>query len=378
MKIVPSCDPDVQCCEYTNDDFVQRTEPWAIGTPSELSEFDKELHKRWDAAMDAGAFRYGIGHILTRIIPGPKGYVGQLNTLRAIERRKPQEISSVSQPFNPDKFNFTWIKSKEIIFDLRNVTDQGSNKTAENGEGAKTSDDCESRKMSTHRLIINVSPMEYGHCLLVPQIYQQNPQVLTYTALKMAVETLLLCGHRGARLGFNSLFALSSVNHLHFHMYYFTHEALVDSCTVDHLSGPYYEFTALPCPGFAMQLHGTTVEELARAAHKVSNYLYESDVAHNLFMCRGTVFGEKRESSNTTIRLFIWPRKKFIGNKSSEEFNVACIELAGHLPIKEENGYQNLTEADVDKIIETALLPSEHYEQIKAAVVRMGKDFESS
>ena len=44
----------------------------------------------------------------------------------------------------------------------------------------------------------------------------------------------------------------------------------------------------------------------------------------------------------------------------------------------EENGYQNLTEADVDKIIETALLPSEHYEQIKAAVVRMGKDFESS
>ena len=41
-------------------------------------QFDKELHKRWDAAMDAGAFRYGIDHILTRIIPGPKAYVGQV------------------------------------------------------------------------------------------------------------------------------------------------------------------------------------------------------------------------------------------------------------------------------------------------------------
>lgn len=371
MSIVPGVDPEIQCYEYTDEDFIHNTSPWTDGQPSQTSQFDGELHKRWDAAMAAGAFRYNIDHILTRIIPGPKGYVGQLNTLRATERRKPQDISSVSQPYNPDKFNFTWVKAKEVMFDLRNVTKRSKAKA--NGEEAQHQGDGAPEEADmTHRLIVNVSPMEYGHCLLVPQIHEKRPQVLTHTALKMAVETLLLCKHRGTRLGFNSLFALSSVNHLHFHMYFFTYEALIDNCPVAHLAGPYYEFTALPCPGFAMQLHGTTVDGLARAAHKISTHLHTNDIAHNLFMCRGLVFGEERDSKKTTIRLYIWPRKKFIGNKSSEEFNVACIELAGHLPIKEETGYHKLTESDVDSIIETALLPPEHYREIKEAVVKMG------
>ncbi|XP_035827145.1 GDP-D-glucose phosphorylase 1 isoform X1 [Aplysia californica] len=403
MSIVQDSGSEVARYDYTEDDFVLHTAPWADGQPSQLSPFDKELHKRWDAAMAAGAFRYGIDHILTRIIPGSKGYVGQLNTLRATERRKPQEISSVSQPFNPKAFNFTWIKPGEVIFDLHNTTDGPlkngdasaageaghvsdgavTNGHAQTTEAAQVSANgvehsAEGKKSAVHRLVINVSPMEYGHCLLVPDVFGERPQVLTLTALKVAIETLLLCKHRGARLGFNSLCALSSVNHQHFHMYYFTYEQIVDHYPVDHLAGDYYEFTSLPCPGFVMQLHGTTVEGLARSAHKISSYLHENDIAHNLFMCRGVAFGEKRDSTLTTIRLFIWPRKKFIahleGNKSSEEFNVACIELGGHLPIKEEAGYYNLTEEDVDKIIETACLSEEHYQEIKATVIKMGQE----
>ena len=35
--------------------------------------------------------------------------------MRFNKRRQPQVMSSVSQPFNPDKFNFTKVKSKEVI-----------------------------------------------------------------------------------------------------------------------------------------------------------------------------------------------------------------------------------------------------------------------
>ena len=38
--------------------------------------------------------------------------------LRAQERRKPDEITSVNQPFNPNSFNFTKIKAGEVLFEL--------------------------------------------------------------------------------------------------------------------------------------------------------------------------------------------------------------------------------------------------------------------
>ncbi|GFO27470.1 hypothetical protein PoB_005397500 [Plakobranchus ocellatus] len=78
--------------------------------------------------------------------------------------------------------------------------------------------------------------------------------------------------------------------------------------------------------------------------------------------------------------------------KSSDEFNVACIELGGHLPIKgnfesvnmacaelaghenvkEEEGYHRFTEEDVDAIVDAANLSVEDYNQIKREVTRMG------
>ena len=77
--------------------------------------------------MEGGAFRYNIDQIETRIIPGPKHYVAQLNLLRAQARRKPQDIQSISQPFNPDEFNFTWIGKKEVIFNLKHVKNETDN-----------------------------------------------------------------------------------------------------------------------------------------------------------------------------------------------------------------------------------------------------------
>ena len=50
-----------------------------------------------------------------------------------------------------------------------------------------------------------------------------------------------------------------------------------------------------------------------RQVHKITSYFQETDIAHNLFICRGIVFGEKRGSAKTTVRVFIWPRRKFVG-----------------------------------------------------------------
>lgn len=145
------------------------------------SKFDLLLQQKWDQAMRDGHFRYQLDKVETKIIPGEKKYVAQLNVKRATERRKPQEITIVKQQFDAKQFNFTKIKSEEILFELEKVA---SNSIC-NGENLKR------RTL----VIVNVSPLEYGHILIVPDIDAFFPQILNQFAIKTALECMLLSNH---------------------------------------------------------------------------------------------------------------------------------------------------------------------------------------
>ena len=74
-------------------------------------------------------------------------------------------MTSVSQEFNPDKFNFTRINRKnELVCELRN-------KDCDKSPGVPAM--AEARDV----VIINVSPIDLGHCLLVPELELCQPQV---------------------------------------------------------------------------------------------------------------------------------------------------------------------------------------------------------
>ncbi|XP_022778734.1 GDP-D-glucose phosphorylase 1-like [Stylophora pistillata] len=117
-----------------------------------------------------------------RIVPGRYGVFVQLNEMRFNKRRKPELINSISQTFNPDKFNFTKVHRKEVLFAL----------CPKHFPRKSTVDDDDEQ----HLLLINVSPMEYGHCLLIPSVLSCLPQVLTEEALVLALETSMLSNHR--------------------------------------------------------------------------------------------------------------------------------------------------------------------------------------
>ncbi|NXS69136.1 GDPP1 phosphorylase, partial [Pandion haliaetus] len=85
--------------------------------------------------------------------PGPMSLVAQLNVQRGTERRPPQAVRSLRQPFDPRAFNFTRIRPGEVLLRLRRAADGG-------GGGGAAPD---------HLLVaINVSPLERGHVLLLP------------------------------------------------------------------------------------------------------------------------------------------------------------------------------------------------------------------
>ena len=150
---------------------------------------DNIILSRWNAAMNNGFFRfvffggkinlkfwqwedyscrYSIDSVREKVLPGKFRFLVQYQPNRSTNRRPPQNMTSVSQEFNPDKFNFTRInQEKELVCELRN-------KDCDKSPGSQTV--AEARDV----VIINVSPIDLGHCLLVPELESCRPQVNMY------------------------------------------------------------------------------------------------------------------------------------------------------------------------------------------------------
>ena len=105
-------------------------------------------------------FRYNSNTIKEKEVEGRLEYLAQCQLNRAKLRRPPQSMLSIKQKFDKEKFNFNKIdESKELVCQLVNKD--------------------RARQMERDILIINVSPADNGHSLLVPQVEAGLPQVLS-------------------------------------------------------------------------------------------------------------------------------------------------------------------------------------------------------
>ncbi|XP_041795595.1 GDP-D-glucose phosphorylase 1 [Chelmon rostratus] len=351
---------------YSNQDFVTdvcRSDGNCLGMASKLAKFDTTIQAGWTDRMDRGLFRYHLGDLQTRILPGPCGYVAQLNIQRGIERRKPQEILSIQQEFSAEQFNFNKINSEEIVFDM-----------IKDAEG-------ENEKEKLHQpcrivVLVNVSPLEFGHCLLVPEPSHCFPQVLTTFAIQAGIESVLLSSDPGFRVGFNSLGAFASVNHLHLHGYYLDHELKIESVPVKPLVPEKGFYGMLDFPGgFLFYAESEWVEKVARAICQVTDFLVDGNIAHNLFLTRGCppcdrIQNEEDRRLRKGVRIAVWPRKSCFGTKGESAFNVALCELAGHLPFKNKKDYELTTEKDVKDIVQRYLLPDTEFHMLEQQLTR--------
>ena len=135
--------------------------------------------------MTSGVFRYDLSEINTRIVPGKYGFVAQRNPKRFSHRRKPMDMASLTQPFNAELFHFNKIRKEEVrsflLYAIRKIIHrfcmqilfEVQKQSATNGE---------IRDRSGHILVVNVSPIDYGHVLLVPEPRSCLPQVSVHAS----------------------------------------------------------------------------------------------------------------------------------------------------------------------------------------------------
>ncbi|KAL1122151.1 hypothetical protein AAG570_003556, partial [Ranatra chinensis] len=170
--------------------------------------------------------------------------------------------------------------------------------------------------LDTSYIVINVSPLEIGHSLLLPSLFLGLPQILTLKSLKLAVDILLTSGSPAFRVGFNGLCAYATVNHLHFHVYYLNCQMLLEYLDVEHLSGRCYQLpSTYPGRGYVFQIRSNDeIDPVLRDVATLTDYFIENNIAHNLYFSRGTSFGNSSSTSpRDCVRIFLWPRTSSTG-----------------------------------------------------------------
>ncbi|XP_062504968.1 GDP-D-glucose phosphorylase 1-like isoform X2 [Corticium candelabrum] len=284
----------------------------------------------------------------------------KLNTQRALQRRPPQHMAHLDQPFDPKRFNFTAIDSSEVLFNIVNKLD-----------GSSVSND------KQHVVVVNVSPLEYCNVLLIPRLEACLPQVLTVKSLELAILFALSSSSRSLRVAFNSLCAFASVNHLHYHGYYLDRQLPCEQWATSHVAGPCHELVNYPAKGFVFYYEDEGgALHMGRSIHKVSHYLHSHNIAHNLMITRGHIPTKgKSDDKSLGLRAVLWPRKSSIGVKSSSAFNTAVCELAGHLPIYNEDDYYTMTDERACRILGETSVSENHFQIIRRDVKDMFNNF---
>ena len=65
-------------------------------------------------------------------------------------------------------------------------------------------------------MALQVSPIEYGHVLLIPRVLDHLPQRIDPESFLLALQMAAEAASPYFRLGYNSLGAFATINHLHF------------------------------------------------------------------------------------------------------------------------------------------------------------------
>ncbi|GLC43999.1 hypothetical protein PLESTB_000218400 [Pleodorina starrii] len=380
------------------------------------SVLETTLMTMWEERAERGLFRYDVTQCPTRVLPGKLGFVAQLNEGRATKKRPTElTVDRVLQPFDPAKFNF----KKAAISEALVAFAPGNDDDGAAGAGGRRPPDLAaagaagagaagSSANSPNLVIINVSPIDYGHVLLVPRVLDNLPQAVSRDTVLLALQFARELGSPHFRVGYNSLGAYATINHLHFQSYYLAATLPCEVAPTAPLPGP---LAAPPVPPSAPTVAAAAVslprkrqyDELmcggaAAAAVRVSRlqgypvnaFVVEAGggaaAAGGIEAVAAVVSAaaERLQAvsqpfnllmSDAGRRVFIFPQcfaeRQAAGDMPPELIdtgvNPAAFEIAGHLLLKRAQDFEGASEELACRLLSQASLPEERF----MAVARM-------
>jgi GDP-L-galactose phosphorylase len=315
---------------------------------------DTLLRTEWDDRKDAGLFRYDVAGCPSMMVPGTFGFIAQLNEGRASKKRPTEfRVDQVAQAFDTAKFNFTKALQKEVLVQFEPTLEkQPAYETKATVHG------------SPNLVYINVSPIEYGHVLLVPRVMDCLPQVVCCGSLLLALNFLKQVNNAYFRIGFNSLGAYGTINHLHFQAYYLASPFPIERADTSPVPGlrrasgavTISQLSGYAVRGLVFEARGS-LGALAETVGAACRRLTDANVPHNLFIVdRGA-------------RIFLLPNafaeRKAKGTLPAEvldsQVDPAAFELSGHLVLERAVDLETISEDVCWRLLECASLDEDHF-----------------
>ncbi|XP_037495139.1 GDP-L-galactose phosphorylase 1 isoform X2 [Jatropha curcas] len=267
---------------------------------------------QWEDRMTRGLFRYDVTTCQSTIIPGRYGFIAQLNEGRHLKKR-PTE-------FRVDK----------------------------------------------------VSPIEYGHVLLIPRILDCLPQRIDSESFLLAVYLAKEASDPFFRVGYNSLGAFATINHLHFQAYYLAVSFPVEKAPTKRitLKGTRDKGVVVsrllnyPVKGLVFE-GGNTIEDLSDSVSSSCIYLQNNNVPFNVLI------------ADCGNRIFLFPQcyaeKQALGEVSQEllntQVNPAVWEVSGHIVLKRRKDFEDASEAYIWRLLAEVSVSEERFQEVTTRVL---------
>ncbi|XP_011095440.1 GDP-L-galactose phosphorylase 2-like [Sesamum indicum] len=321
---------------------------------------DSLLLAEWEDRMQRGLFRYDVTACETKVIPGKYGFIAQLNEGRHLKKRPTEfRVDKVLQPFDENKFNFTKVGQEELLFQFEPSKDNVVKFIP------KAPIDAEN---SPSVVAINVSPIEYGHVLLIPRILECLPQRIDRESFLLALYMAVEAGNPYFRLGYNSLGAFATINHLHFQAYYlatpFPIERAPSKKIITTNGGvKISDILNYPVRGLVFE-GGNTLEDLSNVVSDSCICLQENNIPYNVLI------------ADTGKRVFLFPQcyaeKQALGEVSSElldtQVNPAVWEISGHMVLKRKEDYEEASEENAWRLLAEVSLSEARLQEVKELI----------
>ncbi|KAM3255226.1 hypothetical protein ACQJBY_048544 [Aegilops geniculata] len=308
---------------------------------------------QWEDRMTQGLFRYDVTACETKVIPGNLGFVAQLNEGRHLKKRPTEfRVDRVLQPFDSAKFNFTKVGQEEVLFQFENG---GSDDSYFLRSAATTVAD-----RAPNVVAINVSPIEYGHVLLIPRVLDHLPQRIDQESFLLALHMAAEAASPYFRLGYNSLGAFATINHLHFQAATqripLAEGGIKSGVKVSKLMN-------YPVRGLVFE-EGNTLNDLANLVSSACIWLQDNNVPYNVLI------------SDSGRKIFLFPQcyaeKQALGEVSQElldtQVNPAVWEISGHIVLKRRDDYEEASEASAWRLLAEVSLSEARFEEVKAYI----------
>lgn len=321
---------------------------------------DSLLLGEWEDRSQRGLFRYDVTACETKVIPGEYGFIAQLNEGRHLKKRPTEfRVDKVLQPFDGNKFNFTKVGQEEVLFQFE---------ASEDGETQFFPSAPIDVENSPSVVAINVSPIEYGHVLLIPRVLECLPQRIDRESFLLALHMAAEAGNPYFRLGYNSLGAFATINHLHFQAYYLAvpfpiEKAPTKNITTTDGGVDISELLNYPVRSLVFE-GGDTVKDLSNTVSDACICLQDNNIPYNVLI------------SDCGKRIFLFPQcyaeKQALGEVSPElldtQVNPAVWEISGHMVLKRKKDYEEASEANAWRLLAEVSLSEERFKEVSELI----------